>query len=88
LHQIQPHPADLPNPADGVSIEINETGVLHTVGLRDTLEPDPDNTGVGSFRSLSAFFLESHRERSCFSEFDTRGSHAQIYRRLLSPQSQ
>jgi hypothetical protein len=28
-----------------------ETGVLHEVGLRNTLEPDPDNTGVGSFRS-------------------------------------
>jgi hypothetical protein len=36
-----------------------ETGVLHDVGLRNTLEPDPDNTGVGSFRSRSAFFLES-----------------------------
>ena len=30
-----------------------ETGVLHGVGLRNTLEPDPDNTGVGSFRSRS-----------------------------------
>ena len=38
---------------------ITETGVLHVVGLRDTLEPDPDNTGVGSFRSLAAFFLHS-----------------------------
>jgi iron complex outermembrane receptor protein len=28
------------------------------VGLRYTLEPDPDNTGVGSFRSQAAFFLE------------------------------
>lgn len=35
-----------------------ETGVLHEVGLRYTLEPDPDNTGVGSFRSRTAFFLE------------------------------
>jgi iron complex outermembrane receptor protein len=38
---------------------IIETGVLHCVGLRDTLEPDPDNTGVGSFPILAAFFLES-----------------------------
>jgi len=37
--------------------QIIETGVLHEVGLRNTLEPDPDNTGVGSFRSRSAFFL-------------------------------
>jgi hypothetical protein len=34
--------------------QVIETGVLHEVGLRNTLEPDPDNTGVGSFRSLSA----------------------------------
>ena len=32
------------------SIQI-ETGVLRArAGLRDTLEPDPDNTGVGSFQ--------------------------------------
>jgi hypothetical protein len=43
-----------------------ETGVLHEVGLRNTLEPDPDNTGVGSFRSRAAFFLESQRAFSCF----------------------
>jgi hypothetical protein len=36
-----------------------ETGVLHEVGLRDTLEPDPDNTGVGSFPILAALFLVS-----------------------------
>ena len=35
-----------------------ETGVLHDVGLRNTLEPDPDNTGVGSFRSRTAPFLD------------------------------
>jgi iron complex outermembrane receptor protein len=29
------------------------------VGLRDTLEPDPDNTGVGSFPILVAYFIES-----------------------------
>jgi hypothetical protein len=45
---------------------IIETGVLHGVGLRDTLEPDPDNTGVGSFPILAAFFLENSREFSCF----------------------
>ena len=27
------------------------------MGLRNTLEPDPDNTGVGSFRSRAAVFL-------------------------------
>jgi iron complex outermembrane receptor protein len=40
--------------------------VLHEVGLRDTLEPDPDNTGVGSFPILAAFFFEYSREFSCF----------------------
>jgi iron complex outermembrane receptor protein len=40
--------------------------VLHEVGLRDTLEPDPDNTGVGSFPILAAFIFESSREFSCF----------------------
>jgi hypothetical protein len=39
--------------------EVIETGVLHEVGLRDTLEPDPDNTGVGSFRSRTALFLDA-----------------------------
>jgi hypothetical protein len=38
---------------------IIETGVLHEVGLRNTLEPDPDNTGVGSFRSEATIFLEN-----------------------------
>jgi len=38
---------------------IIETGVLHEVGLRNTLEPDPDNAGVGSFRSQTALFLET-----------------------------
>jgi hypothetical protein len=37
---------------------IIETGVLHEVGLRDTLEPDPGNTGVGSFGSEAAFLFE------------------------------
>jgi hypothetical protein len=37
---------------------IIETGVLHEVGLRNTLEPDPDNTGVGSFGSEAAFLFE------------------------------
>jgi iron complex outermembrane receptor protein len=40
--------------------------VLHEVGLRDTLEPDPDNTGVGSFPILAAFIFEFSREFSCF----------------------
>ena len=60
--------------------QVIETGVLHEVGLRDTLEPDPDNTGVGSFRSQAAFFLDSQREFSCFIEFETRGFHVQFYR--------
>jgi hypothetical protein len=35
--------------------EVIETGVLRGIaGLRNTLEPDPDNTGVGSFRSRAA----------------------------------
>jgi hypothetical protein len=34
-----------------------ETGVLHSVGLRNTLEPDPDNTGVGSFPSEAEFLI-------------------------------
>jgi len=41
--------------------QIIETGVLHEVGLRNTLEPDPDNAGVGSFRSQVALLLESQR---------------------------
>jgi len=32
-----------------------ETGVLHRMGLRNTLEPDPDNAGVGSFRRKRRF---------------------------------
>jgi hypothetical protein len=56
--------------------QIIETGVLHEVGLRDTLEPDPDNTGVGSFLSPAAFFLELQREFSCFMQMETRGFYA------------
>jgi hypothetical protein len=56
--------------------QIIETGVLHCLGLRNTLEPDPDNTGVGSFPDLKAFFLESQQEFSCFKRFETRGYHA------------
>jgi len=52
---------------------IIETGVLHEVGLRDTLEPDPDNAGVGSFRSRTAFFLDYQRESSCFIQFRNKG---------------
>jgi len=64
---------------------IIETGVLHKVGLRNTLEPDPDNTGVGSFQGLSALFLESQREFSCFIQLETRGVHAQFYRYKSGP---
>ncbi len=65
--------------------QVIETGVLHGVGLRDTLEPDPGNTGVGSFRSQTAFFLEIQREFSCFSEYETRGEHARIRSRSHGP---
>jgi hypothetical protein len=44
--------------AEDVSIELLKQGCSTEVGLRNTLEPDPDNTGVGSFRSRSAFFLD------------------------------
>jgi len=59
------------------------------VGLRDTLEPDPDNTGVGSFPILAAFFFESSREFSCFmcskqGEFMSRFSAALLLRAVLS----
>jgi iron complex outermembrane receptor protein len=40
------------------------------VGLRNTLEPDPDNTGVGSFRGRKVFFLDWLREQPCFSELE------------------
>ena len=60
--------------------QVIETGVLHNVGLRNTLEPDPDNTGVGSFRSQAAYFLESQREFSCFMVGD-KGHHVR-YRAL------
>jgi iron complex outermembrane receptor protein len=63
--------------------------VLHEVGLRDTLEPDPDNTGVGSFPILAAFFFESSREFSCFrcfkqGEFMSRYSAALLVRAFSS----
>jgi iron complex outermembrane receptor protein len=49
----------LANPGRKCFNHFIETGVLHEVGLRNTLEPDPDNTGVGSFRSRTALFLDS-----------------------------
>ena len=52
----KPEPANHLQTQDGsVSILFIETGVLRITGLRNTLEPDPDNTGVGSFRSHPAF---------------------------------
>jgi hypothetical protein len=59
-----------------------ETGVLHDVGLRNTLEPDPDNTGVGSFRSQAFFFLDSQHEFSCFIDFKNKGNSCPV---LLPP---
>jgi iron complex outermembrane recepter protein len=56
-----------------------ETGVLHEVGLRYTLEPDPDNTGVGSFRSQAAFFFALQREFSCFMKFKKQGEFMQNF---------
>jgi hypothetical protein len=47
------------NPSKSVSIELLKQGCSTEVGLRNTLEPDPDNAGVGSFRSQTALFLES-----------------------------
>jgi hypothetical protein len=60
--------------------EVIETGVLHEVGLRNTLEPDPDNTGVGSFRSRTAFFLDFQRSLVSW-KLETRGIHVQFRRR-------
>jgi hypothetical protein len=36
------------------------------VGLRNTLEPDPDNTGVGSFLRAERHFFQFHRSSSSF----------------------
>jgi hypothetical protein len=49
-------------------MKVLKQGCSTRVGLRDTLEPDPDNTGVGSFPILAAFFFDSSREFSCFKE--------------------
>ena len=56
---LSAEPAYLHYPGRKCFNRIIETGVLHGVGLRNTLEPDPDNTGVGSFLGLTAFFLET-----------------------------
>jgi hypothetical protein len=65
-----------------------ETGVLHdNVGLRDTLEPDPGNTGVGSFRSQAFFFLDSQRESSCFMDFKNKGNSCSVLLPPLHPAS-
>ena len=57
------------------------------MGLRNTLEPDPDNTGVGSFGSEVAFLFESWRRRSCFIRLKTRGPHAQSHIHYHQPRS-
>jgi hypothetical protein len=64
--------------------QVIETGVLHEVGLRNTLEPDPDNAGVGSFPIQVAFFLDLQREFSCFMNFKDKGSSCSV----LLPQVQ
>ena len=56
------------------------------MGLRDTLEPDPDNTGVGSFPILAAFFFDSSREFSCFKQ-KSRGIHVSIHCLTADPRS-
>jgi hypothetical protein len=57
------------NPAGKCFNRNIETGVLHEVGLRNTLEPDPDNTGVGSFRNESHLIRKSEPALSCFFKF-------------------
>ena len=59
---------NLPIANKSVSIRTLKQGCSTRVGLRDTLEPDPDNTGVGSFPILAVFFASS-REFSCFIRF-------------------
>jgi hypothetical protein len=59
--------------------QVIETGVLHEVGLRNTLEPDPDNAGVGSFPIQVAFFLDLQREFSCFMKFKHKGSSCSVF---------
>jgi len=45
------------SPAASVSMGLLKQGCSATIaGLRNTLEPDPDNTGVGSFLRLSGLF--------------------------------
>ncbi len=46
------------------------------MGLRNTLEPDPDNTGVGSFLQPSGFLpiLTSRRKLLCFRQHRNEGS--------------
>jgi iron complex outermembrane receptor protein len=56
---------DLQDRARSVSMNLLKQGCSTKVGLRNTLEPDPDNTGVGSFRSEAAFLIPSC-EFSCF----------------------
>jgi hypothetical protein len=56
------------------------------VGLRNTLEPDPDNTGVGSFR-IEAAFLQSMRESLLFHAVEARGAHARIRGQIHAPTS-
>jgi hypothetical protein len=59
--------------------------VLHEVGLRNTLEPDPDNAGVGSFPIQMAFFLDLQREFSCFMNFKNKGSSCSVLLPQLRP---
>jgi hypothetical protein len=57
------------------------------VGLRNTLEPDPDNAGVGSFPIQMAFFLDLLREFSCFMNFKNKGSSCSVLLPQLRPAS-
>jgi hypothetical protein len=67
--------------------QVIETGVLHEVGLRNTLEPDPDNAGVGSFPIQMALFLDLQREFSCFMNFKNKGSSCSVFLPQARPAS-
>jgi hypothetical protein len=73
--------------AESVSIKLLKQGCSTNVGLRNTLEPDPDNAGVGSFPIQMAFFLDLLREFSCFMNFKNKGSSCSVLLPLLQPAS-
>ncbi|SPE17369.1 hypothetical protein SBA5_10055 [Candidatus Sulfotelmatomonas gaucii] len=60
------------------------------MGLRNTLEPDPDNTGVGSFLRPSGILphLTSLRKLLCFRQHRNEGSLCTQALSFLETQSQ